>query len=502
MGDKSLESYFRSFRKNIVGINQTYKTPYGVKTIHYFDWTASGRLYGPIEEKIKNVFGAHVGNTHSESTETGMDMTIAYEEAREIIKNHVNAGDNNAILMVSSGATGAIGKLQRILGFKYLDQINRINSLTGKKNLFKVPKNPKPIVFISQMEHHSNQITWLDGGCDVVVVPTNKDGVIDLNFLEKQLTKYKSHKIKIGSFTACSNVTGIGNPVYDLARLMHKHKGCCFVDFAAAAPYTKIDMNPKEKKSKPDAIFFSPHKFLGGPGTPGVLIFNKSLYPTGLSPENSGGGTVKWTNPWGGRSYYENIETREDGGTPAFLQTIRAALTIKLKEKMGITNILKREEHLLNTLLANLRKIPNLHVLDDNKVKRMGIVSFYIDGIHYNLVVKLLNDRFGIQTRGGCSCAGTYGHCLFHIDKKSSKEITDAIERGDLSTKPGWLRVSLHPTLLDSEVLELTLAIKQIVDNHKEWEKDYLYSKSTNEFTNKKFSMKKKRGEIETWFVD
>lgn len=502
MGNNSQEEYFKSFRENIVGINQTFQTPYGEKTIHYFDWTASGRLYGPIEDKIKTVFGAHVGNTHTESTETGQDMTLAYEEARKIIKSHVNAGDNNAILMVGTGATGAISKLQRILGLKYLDQINRINSFTRKKNTFSISKNAKPVVFISQMEHHSNQITWLDGGCEVVIVPVSKDGIIDLDFIEKQLIKYKSRKIKIGSFTACSNVTGLSNPIYDLAGLMHKHKGYCFIDYAASAPYIKIDMNPKEKSSKLDAIFISPHKFLGGPETPGVLIFDKSLYPMGLSPENSGGGTVRWTNPWGGRRYYDDIEIREDGGTPAFLQTIRAALTFKLKEKMGVSNILRREEYLLGLLLKDLRKIPDLHILDDNGKPRLGIVSFYITGIHYNLIVRILNDRFGIQTRGGCSCAGTYGHILFDLDKNKSHDITCAIDAGDQSTKPGWVRISLHPTLLDSEVTDLIQAIKYIVKNYEEWRQDYVYSKKTNEFTHKKFSITKRRETIMSWFKD
>lgn len=502
MADESKENYFKTFRKYIVGINQKFTSPYGVKTIHYYDWTASGRLYSPIENKLKNIFGSHVGNTHSESTETGVDMTIAYKEARKIIKRHVNAGDNDAILMVGSGATGGISKLQRMLGLKYLDQVNRINSLSMKKNVFSISKESKPIVFISQMEHHSNQITWLDGGCDVVIIPVDKKGLIDLDFLEKELIKYKSRKIKIGSFTACSNVTGIGNPIHDLARLMHKHNGYCFVDFAASAPYTRIDMNPKDKSSKLDAIFFSPHKFLGGPGASGVLIFDKSLYPSNLAPENSGGGTVKWTNPWGGRSYYEDIETREDGGTPAFLQTIKAALAIKLKDKMGVANILKREEYLLNILLTGLKSIPGLHVLDDKGMHRLGIVSFYIDNIHYNLVVKILNDRFGIQTRGGCSCAGTYGHCLFHIDSKFSKKIMDTVDKGDLSIKPGWVRVSLHPTLLDKEVYDLISAVKQIVNNSKKWSRDYSYSKSNNEFTNKKYSEKGKRGEITSWFND
>lgn len=500
MDSLALEKYFKTFRKNIVGVDSSFISPYGKKKIHYFDWTASGRLYSPIEDKLKNVIGKLVGNTHSESTETGMDMTIAYEIARKIIKDHVNAKDTNMILMVGSGATGAISKLQRIMGLKYVDQLKRINSFSSIKQKNELDKNQIPVVFVSLMEHHSNHISWAEGGADVVLVPNQKDGQIDLNFLDNELEKYKKRTIKIGSFTASSNVTGISNPIYDLAKIMHKHGGYCFVDFAAAAPYVNININPKDKKSKLDAIFFSPHKFLGGPGTPGVLIFDKKLYPHGLPPENPGGGTVKWTNPWGGKSYYEDIETREDGGTPAFLQTIKAALAIKLKEEMGVENILRRENFLLDLLVSGLRKIPKLRILDDKNFDRGGIVSFYIEGIHYNLMVKILNDRYGIQTRGGCSCAGTYGHILFGISKQQSKEITCAIDSGDLSTKPGWVRVSLHPTLLNSEVEDLIKAVSEIGKNINVWQKDYIYSKKTNEFSNKKTSIAKKKKIIEAWF--
>lgn len=500
MDSLDLEKYFKTFRKNIVGVDASFISPYGKKKIHYFDWTASGRLYSPIEDKLKNVIGKLVGNTHSESTETGMDMTIAYEIARKIIKDHVNAKDTNKILMVGSGATGAISKLQRIMGLKYADQLKRINSFSSIKQKNELDKNQIPVVFVSLMEHHSNHISWAEGGADVVLVPNQKDGQIDLKFLDNELEKYKKRTIKIGSFTASSNVTGVSNPIYDLAKIMHKHGGYCFVDFAAAAPYVNININPKDKKSKLDAIFFSPHKFLGGPGAPGVLIFDKKLYPHGLPPENPGGGTVKWTNPWGGKSYYEDIETREDGGTPAFLQTIKAALAIKLKEEMCVENILRRENLLLDLLVSGLRKIPKLRILDDKNFDRGGIVSFYIEDIHYNLMVKILNDRYGIQTRGGCSCAGTYGHVLFGISKQKSKEITCAIDSGDLSTKPGWVRVSLHPTLLNREVEDLVQAVSEISKNINVWQKDYVYSKKTNEFSNKKSSIAKKKKIIEAWF--
>jgi selenocysteine lyase/cysteine desulfurase len=262
---------------------------------------------------------------------------------------------------------------------------------------------------------------------------------------------------------------------------MHKHGGLCFVDFAASAPYVKIDMHPEDPMEKLDAILFSPHKFLGGPGTSGVLIFDKRIY-TNKVPDHPGGGTVTWTNPWGEHHYINDIEHREDGGTPGILQAIRTALCIKLKEQMGIEQILAREREQLELLLSGLENIPNLRVLESHQRNRIGIVSFTITDIHYNLIVRLLNDRFGFQVRGGCSCAGTYGHYLLDIDKNNSKQIAEQIDQGDLSTKPGWVRFSLHPIMTNEEILLFVEAMKEITRNIEDWKKDYIYDPVSNDY--------------------
>jgi selenocysteine lyase/cysteine desulfurase len=262
---------------------------------------------------------------------------------------------------------------------------------------------------------------------------------------------------------------------------MHENHGYCFVDFAASAPYVNIDMHPAEKLKQLDAIFFSPHKFLGGPGSSGVLIFSKELYKNDI-PDSPGGGTVKWTNRWGGYSYITDIEVKEDGGTPGFLQGIKAALAITLKENMDPKKMRQREQELIQLTFSELSKVTNLHILAPDNTDRLGVFSFYIDNIHHNLFTSLLNDHFGIQVRGGCSCAGTYGHFLLNVDFKMSKEITDKIDAGDLSMKPGWIRLSLHPTMTNDELLFITDAIKQTVENAEEWKKDYCYNNHTNEF--------------------
>jgi selenocysteine lyase/cysteine desulfurase len=473
-----LEDYFKPYREQIIGINTYYDTPYGSMKMVYADWLASGRLYGPIEEKIIKELGPFVANTHTETNESSTRMTRSYQMAQRIIKKHVNAGPNDVIITAGSGMTSVVNKLQRIMGLKGCGEIR-------KKTCIK--ETDKPVVFLTHMEHHSNHTSWFETLADVVLISPDKDLLVDLNDLELKLEKYKDRNFKIGAFTAGSNVTGIIPPYHKMAKLMHQYDGICFIDFAAAAPYIDIDMHPEDPEEKLDGIYFSPHKFLGGPGSSGVLIFDSSLYDSEV-PDNPGGGTVDWTNPWGHYKYIEDIETREDGGTPGFLQAIRSALALRLKEEMGVDNIRRREEELVALAFQELKKLPSIKILAENIEERFGVISFYHPEIHYNLIVKMLSDRFGIQVRGGCVCAGTYGHYLLEVSHETSKEITDLISTGDLSRKPGWVRWSLHPTTTDEEVRFFVKAIEEIVQNLEEWEKDYQYDKTSNEFVHKNFT--------------
>lgn len=473
----SLEKYFIPFRQNIVGLYQTFDSPYGTQKILYADWTASGRLYKTIEDKLSWEYGPFVGNTHTETNVTGTSMTLAYQKAHQIIKQHCHADSGDVIISVGFGMTAAVNKFQRILGLKIPEQF---------RDCIDVNVKCRPIVFVTHMEHHSNHTSWEETIAEVIVIPPGKDGHIDLNRVDEAVKKHKDRPFKIGAFTAASNVTGIPTPVHDMAKIIHRYNGFCFVDYAASAPYIQMDMHPRgEQEAKLDAVFFSPHKFLGGPGSSGVLLFDSRLY-TNKVPDQPGGGTVLWTNPWHEHHFISDIEAREDGGTPGFLQAIRAALAIKLKEKMGVQNILTREHYMVQRLFTGLRAIPNIHILADNIEQRLGIFSFYVHNLHYNLMVRLLNDRFGIQVRGGCSCAGTYGHYLLHVDPQRSKSMTDKIDQGDLSAKLGWVRLSVHPTMSDDEIDFIIDAVKQIVKQGERWGEDYRYDPQINEFIYKK----------------
>ena len=487
----NLETHFQEFAKHIIGNGYTFQSLYGKQTLLYADWIASGRLYGPIEDTMRNTIGPMIANTHSFSSESGKASTYAYHHARQIIKKHVNAGNDDVLVTSGSGMTGVLSRLHRIMGLRWPSAI---------KDKMSIPKEERPVVFITHMEHHSNHVPWMETIADVVIVPGDRDHLVSPENLENEIKKYKDRPLKIGAFTACSNVTGIITPYYELAKIMHQHNGVCFVDFAASAPYVDINMHPADPDKHLDAIFFSPHKFLGGPGTCGVLVFNKKLYKAEC-PDVPGGGNVKWTDPWGNYGYHDDIEVKEDGGTPGFLQVMRTALAIRLKEKMNTSKIAQREEELIELCMERFREIPGLYVLGQNHEKRIGCISFGIQNIHYNLLVRLLNDRFGIQVRGGWSCASTYSHYLFGIEKGTSSQVIQGITEGNLTNKPGWVRLSLHPVTTNEDVHFICDAVKTIVHNIEEWRKDYRYNIKSNEFDPIGSSDDAILDQVKGWFV-
>lgn len=472
MSTNKLTDHFSRFAADVIGHDLTITTPYGEKSVIYADWTASGRAYRPLELRMMQRFAPYIANTHTETSFTGHAMTAAYQYARDVIKRHIHASPHDVLITTGTGSTGAINKLQRLLGLRMPS--NFVGSVS-------VTPSQRPLVLITHMEHHSNHTSWLECEVDLEVIPADVDGLVDCAAIPALLARYADRPLKIASVTACSNVTGIATPYHRIATLMHAAGGLCFVDFACSAPYVAIDMHPTAPDQALDAVFFSPHKFLGGPGTAGVLVFNAQLYSATV-PDQPGGGTVTWTNPWQEHRYYDDIEVREDGGTPGFLQVIRAALAIQLKDEMTVERIAAREQQIVERIFARLGVRNDIIILAAQHRKRLPVISFYIPQLHYNLVVRLLNDRFGIQARGGCSCAGTYGHFLLNVDSEHSHKITHRIDTGDLTDKPGWVRVSFHPVMRDAEVDTVCDAIIAIAENGLAWAGDYLHLPRLNDY--------------------
>ena len=431
-----------TIRTSVIGSDFTVPGPFGPRRVTYADYTASGRSLSFIEDYLREVVLPLYANTHTESSGTGLQTTRFREEARATIRSCVNAGDDHAVLFAGSGATGAIDRLVSVLGLRIPCKLDRQYHLSDH-----IPPSERPVVFIGPFEHHSNELPWRESIADVVRIEEDADGHIDLTQLKRALEEYCDRPLKIGSFSAASNVTGIITDTRAVARLLHEHDALSFWDFAAAAPYVSIDMSPEDDLAAyKDAVFFSPHKMIGGPGTPGVLIARNELF-TNQVPAVPGGGTVAFVNPNEHR-YVDDIETREEGGTPAIVESIRAGLVFQLKHAVGSERIRDLEESFITRAIASWSTNPNIKLLGNPEAPRLSIVSFVIRHgdryLHHNFVVALLNDLFGIQSRGGCSCAGPYGHRLLDIDLETSTEFEREITRGCEGIKPGWVRVNFN----------------------------------------------------------
>ncbi len=455
------DARFASLRENIIGHDHVLDGPFGPRHLFYADYVASGRSYGPIEDVIRDRVLPLYANTHTEASATGRQSTAFRERARAVIASSIGATDKDAILFCGSGCTGAIDKFIQILGLKLSNGLQKYGVDT------KILAKNRPVIFIGPYEHHSNDVQWRETIADVITIGETKDGLLDLDDLEKQLIKYKRRPLRLGSFSTASNVTGICTDADAVAKLLHKHGALAAFDYAGGAPYVPININAGDDGHF-DAVFISPHKFLGGPGTPGLLVLKKELAQN-KTPVIPGGGTVSYVSPCA-QAYLECIEHREEGGTPDIVGAIRTGLVFDLKEKTGSDAISEAEHHFAKLALKRWDKHPNIQILGDTTVDRLPIFSLLIrhgkeQFLHYNFVVALLNDMFGIQARGGCSCAGPYGHRLLNIDIKTSKEYEAIISGGLEVLKPGWVRVGFNYFFSEYEAELLLHAIEWVADH-------------------------------------
>jgi selenocysteine lyase/cysteine desulfurase len=502
-------TYLDFIRKEIIGNDLIFKTPFGVRNMFYADYTASGRGLQFIEKKLLRIQRSYA-NTHTEDDYSGKYLTQLFHQAAERIKQLVQAGEKGKIFPVGSGSTGALKKLQEIIGV-YIPPLTRERLYEScsevKKDGADVRPNIErrsPVVFIGPYEHHTNELMWREAFAEVVVVRLGADGALDLDDLERKVSdpRYKD-RIKFGSFSAGSNITGIRTAVHEVAQICHKHKAAVFFDYAAIAPYVEINMN-RDRDSYFDAIFFSPHKFLGGPGSSGILVMNENLYRKDLPPTTAGGGTVIYVG-FEHHDYSDDIETREMAGTPPILQTIKAALAMEVKEKIGVGTIKKIERKHLTCFMDKLKKIKNIRLVGRYDAEdQTPIVSFNIKHrdriLHPKFVTKLLNDLFGIQSRAGCSCAGPYGHILLGIDKPTSVRFRDVIAQGFQGIKPGWVRINLHYTFTKSDVDFLLMAIAFVARSGHLFLERYAFDLASGEWTAVGFDEKIPKFSLESEF--
>ncbi len=458
------QALLQKIRESLIGERQLIETSFGSKPLVYADYTASGRPLEFIESYIQQNVLPFYANTHSESSFTGAQTTQLREQSRDIIRNAVGAENDDQIIFCGSGATAAINKLIDILNLRLPADLDRRNDLSEK-----ISAGDRPIVFIGPYEHHSNELPWRESIADVEVIPLDSEGHLDIDELEARLKVHRSRKIIIGSFSAASNVTGLLTDVDAVTALLHQYEALAFWDYAAAAPYVDMNMNGVSELGdiSKDAVFISPHKFVGGPGTPGVLIVKKKLLKNSV-PSSPGGGTVLYVTPEDHR-FIDDHQRREEGGTPAIIESIRAGLVFKLQQEVGTDYIEEREQAFVETAMARWGKHDNIEILGSSTARRLSIISLRIKhgekDLHYGFVVALLNDLFGIQSRGGCSCAGPYGHSLLGMDMSYSRKLEKEISKGNMILRPGWVRLNFN-YFLDDETFEYLLSAVELVAEH------------------------------------
>ncbi len=491
-------------RSQIIGRNHFIPTPFGERLLTYADYTASGRAVKFIEDYLQDLLNIYA-NTHTEDDHTGRIMTALLHEAEKIIKKAYNAEDCCYFIASGTGSTGAIIRFQEIIGVALPPATRqRLRTLAEEFGSMEAAKKKlveelegylhekQPVVFIGPYEHHSNDVMWRESFCEVVEIELTPDGFLDLQDLENKVSDPRyDGRFKIGSFSAGSNVTGIRTPIYEVARILHRHGAIACFDLAAVAPYERVDMN-KDDESYIDAIFVSAHKFLGGPGATGFLIINKRLYDDSLPPTHGAGGTVDYVSRFA-QDYTRDVEAREKPGTPGILQTIKAALAISLRDAIGVEKIEQIEFSLIKRAIERLSKHPRIVILgNEDPHKRIAILSFLVkddDGkyLHPRYVTRLLNDLFGIQSRAGCSCAGPYGHRLLGIDQDLSLKYRKAIQKGYFGIKPGWVRVNFHYTLTEEEFDFICSAIEFVAEHGRLFLSLYAFDPKSGDWLHREF---------------
>ncbi|PZQ97777.1 MAG: aminotransferase [Cereibacter sphaeroides] len=431
-------------REGLIGEGAKIAGPFGEKKLVYADYVASGRALLQVERFMLEQVLPFYANSHTEASYCGERMTRMRREARAIIARSCGAEDERfATIFTGSGATSGL------------------NRLIGLFGVAQAAAGPGAVVFVGPYEHHSNILPWRESGAEVIEIAEAAAGGPDLAMLERALASAPAAALKIGAFSAASNVTGILTEPDTVTRLLKAHGALSVWDYAGGGPYLPIDMRAGTDAEK-DAVVISPHKFIGGPGASGVLVLRRAA-ASRATPTLPGGGTVRFVSPWT-HDYSTDVTVREEAGTPNVTGDIRAGLAFLVKQAIGQAFMDQRHEELRQRALRVWAANPNIEVLGNPAAnRRLPIFSLRIRDprqgghVHQQLFTRMLSDCHGVQARGGCACAGPYAHRLLGIDEAQSARLRSAILSGEEMEKPGWTRLNLS-ALADDAKADLIIA--------------------------------------------
>lgn len=453
-------------RAGLIGDAMQIETPFGLRTLVYADYVASGRALRQVESFVAEEVLPIYSNSHTEASHCGQQITRMRAEARAIVARECGAGPECHVLFAGSGATAG---LNRIVGL--LDIPARL------------ARGERVEVLIGPYEHHSNILPWRESGARVTEVAEAAEGGVDMADLAARLADAAGADLVIGSFSAASNVTGQLTDVDAVTALLKRHGALAIWDYACGAPYLPMVMDaPGAPK---DAIVFSAHKFPGGPGASGVAVLRETIIGR-ATPTLPGGGTVSFVSPWT-HVYSGRVEAREEGGTPNVIGDIRAALVLLVKKAAGAGWIHAREAELRQRALEAWTGLEGLKILGRPGAAALPIFSFQLfhEGrqIHPQLVTRMLSDAFGVQARGGCACAGPYAHRLLEIDEAASAALLSRLQAGEEMAKPGWTRLNLSWCHSDAQVATILEAVADLVRRAPEMAAEYRADPATARFS-------------------
>lgn len=478
-------------KASVTGLNVEYQLATGENTRRiYLDSTASTLQIGVVRHVVDKYL-PYYANTHSNAHFGAKISSHEFEWAHQMVLDFVGANpETYGCFFVGSGTTGGINRVARTLAHKWQD---------------------RDVVITTIMEHHSNDLPHRKNFNKVVHVPVKITAhgyaCADLERIEQALKKY-GKRVNYVSVTGVSNVTGIVNPIYEIAELAHRYGVLIVVDAAQMAAHVPIQMSAHKNPARDlDIVCLSGHKIYA-PSSPGAVVTRLDLF-AGVDPDEVGGGMTDdvYLDRY---APTEKFPDREEAGTPNIVGAIALATALCALKKIGMDFIEKEETKLINDVVAKLKKIDDVVVYgatNTDQCKRAGAVSINIRGLHHSLTAAILNDYFNISVRNACFCAEPYVRTMIaddlgeQMDNLSNHELEILVD-----LHRGMVRISFGLYNDQRDVDALVIALQKICNDKMYYQSKYHQSDTSDDYFHNTFSFDSRQTfsashEVNRWFT-